>query len=93
MSRYYHTHIWAIDEYNWFLDHPDMVFTVPACGEFYNATRNHKIPLLVMPEAMLPRGTNQDVRCSVCEYLNLQIKQGTIQDPDIWDDLAESPTC
>lgn len=89
-SRYF-THIWDITEFNWFVDHPDMLFTVPACGEYYQATRDHKIPLLVMPEAMLERGTNREIDCPVCYYINQQIRQGTVQDPDIWDDLAGPP--
>ena len=89
--NYRYTHIWDITEYSWFLGHKDMMFTVPVCAEFYNATRESKIPILVMPEAMLIRGTGQTVHCPVCNYLNMQIKQGTIQNPDIWEDLAEGP--
>lgn len=89
--RYYFTHIWDIWEYAWFLDHKDMMFTTPACAEYYKSTRESKLPSLVMPEATLIRGTGQTVQCPVCNYLNMQIKQGTVQDPDIWKDLAEGP--
>lgn len=89
--KYWYTHIWDIKERNWYETHPDMLFTVPACAEYQQMTREHRIPLLVMPEAMLERGTRETVECPVCEYINLQIRQGTIQDPDIWDDLATAP--
>lgn len=89
--KYYYTHIWDINEHNWYLDHPDMLFTVPVCGEYYQSTRDHRIPLLIMPEAMLPRGTGYDVTCPACDYVNMQIRQGTVLDPDIWAELAGPP--
>lgn len=87
MAKFYYTHIWDIWEYAWYLDHPDMILTVPACSD-----RAYRIPRLVMPEAMLDRGTSREVHCPKCALLNLSIRQGTTQDPDIWDDLALPPT-
>jgi hypothetical protein len=83
--KLHNTHIWDPAEYAWYLTHPDMLFTVPVCGEFYRATRYDKIPLLVMPEAMLHCGTLEAVRCPVCAYVNTQYDTG------VWDELAGPP--
>ena len=69
-----------------------MILAVPACAESCEMTRDDKRTLLVVPEALLKRGTAQDPDCEVCAIINLQIRQGTVQDPDIWYDLAEAPT-
>lgn len=83
-----YTHIWDIADYGWFVEHPDMLFGVPACADYYQATREHKIPMLIMPEFLLVRGTNKVISCPVCTYINEQIRAGTFFQEDIWDDLA-----
>lgn len=86
-----YTHIWDIEELAWYESHRDStILVVPACAEYYNATRATSRPLLFPPEMMLPRGTDDDPACPVCQLLNMQIRQG-VQKPDIWAELAEAP--
>lgn len=86
-----YTHIWDFEERIYYNSHPDMILFVPACAEYFRSTRKDRLTMLVIPELLLERGTNQQVNCYVCDYLNQQIRQGTMQDPDIWDELADAP--
>lgn len=82
--KQYWTHIWDPVEYSWFLEHPTMIFTTPACAEYYGMTRKDRIALLAVPEAMLLRGTALTVDCPVCAYINQSIDA----EAELWDDLA-----
>lgn len=81
----YLTHIWDIYEKVMYDERPDdFVLVVPACAEVTQSTRQHKLTTLCIPEACLPRGTNEPVRCEICNALNDAIKDGSYTE-DVWD--------